>query len=32
VNNLSHLQHVIKAMGRVKGVRAVERAMIGGEE
>jgi GTP diphosphokinase / guanosine-3',5'-bis(diphosphate) 3'-diphosphatase len=32
VNNLSHLQHVIKAMGRVKGVRAVERAMSGGGE
>jgi GTP diphosphokinase / guanosine-3',5'-bis(diphosphate) 3'-diphosphatase len=32
VNNLSHLQHVIKAMGRVKGVRAVERSMSGGEE
>ena len=32
VNNLSHLQHVIKAMQRVKGVRAVERAMVGGEE
>jgi GTP pyrophosphokinase len=32
VNNLSHLQHVIKAMGRVKGVRAVERSTTGGEE
>jgi guanosine-3',5'-bis(diphosphate) 3'-pyrophosphohydrolase len=32
VNNLSHLQHVIKAMGRVKGVRAVERSMSGSEE
>ena len=32
VNNLSHLQHVIKAMQRVKGVRAVERATVGGEE
>jgi len=32
VNNLSHLQHVIKAMGRVKGVRAVERSLTGGEE
>jgi len=32
VNNLSHLQHVIKAMGKVKGVRAVERSMTGGDE
>jgi guanosine-3',5'-bis(diphosphate) 3'-pyrophosphohydrolase len=32
VNNLNHLTRVIKAMMKVKGVRAVERAPSGGEQ
>ena len=32
VNNLNHLQRVISAMRRVKGVRAVERTRFSGED
>jgi len=32
VNNLSHLKKVITAIKRVRGVRAVERTQVSGED